>query len=453
MNILQIAHSFPPHSLGGAEIYTFHLCSELAKKHNVSVFHRVCEQGQEEYRLSAKRKEDLSVYTINNTFKHCYSFKGLYCNSSIDIEFEEILKKINPDVVHIQHLIFLSIGIIEKIKKYKIPIIFTLHDYWLICPQWHYLKNKSIICNNNNELDCLECVSSWLYIHRLSKRIYHFLKRKFIKNIRLIKQLQDIYTTTSRNLSNSKKTINMIEERRISMREICNEVEMFLSPSEFLREKFIEFGIPERKILLVKHGINETLFANCGARKEKGRLIFGFIGTILPAKGLHILIEAFNKLNHNDKSNLRIYGKLYPYNGFEYYPEYIKKIGLNNQNIHFMGNFDNQKIGEILSEVDILVIPSIWLENAPLTIQEAFCAKVPVIASRIGGIPEIVTDSLNGLLFNLGDTDDLAEKIKFVIDNPGVISKFKGNIPEIKNIAENAQEIEELYISLISKNK
>ena len=237
------------------------------------------------------------------------------------------------------------------------------------------------------------------------------------------------------------------------MREICNEVEMFLSPSEFLREKFIEFGIPERKILLVKHGINETLFANCGARKEKGRLIFGFIGTILPAKGLHILIEAFNKLNHNDKSNLRIYGKLYPYNGFEYYPEYIKKIGLNNQNIHFMGDFDNRQIGEIFAGIDILVVPSIWLENAPLTIQEAFCAKVPVIASRIGGIPEIVTDSLNGLLFNLGDTDDLAEKIKFVIDNPGVISKFKGNIPEIKNIAENAQEIEELYISLISKNK
>ena len=154
-------------------------------------------------------------------------------------------------------------------------------------------------------------------------------------------------------------------------------------------------------------------------------MIFGFIGTILPAKGLHILIEAFNKLNHRDKSYLRIYGKLYPYNGFEYYPGYIKKIGLNNQNIYFMGNFDNRQIGEIFSEVDILVVPSIWLENAPLTIQEAFCAKVPVIASRIGGIPELVTDSLNGLLFNPGDANDLAEKMKFVINNPDVSVNLK----------------------------
>ena len=119
MNILQIVHSFPPHSAGGAEIYTFHLCSQLAKKHNVFLFHRVCEQGQEEYRLNARREGNLSVYTINNTFKYCYSFEDLYLNSSIDNEFEEILKKINPDIIHIQHLIFLSIGIIERIKNIK----------------------------------------------------------------------------------------------------------------------------------------------------------------------------------------------------------------------------------------------------------------------------------------------------------------------------------------------
>ncbi len=106
-----------------------------------------------------------------------------------------------------------------------------------------------------------------------------------------------------------------------------------------------------------------------------------------------------------------------------------------------------------MANIDVLLVPSIWLENAPLVIQEAFLSKTPVIASRIGGIPELVTDGINGLLLNPGDIKDLKEKIEYIIRNPEVIKKFKESIPEVKSIEENAKEMEEIYIRLIANSK
>ena len=96
----------------------------------------------------------------------------------------------------------------------------------------------------------------------------------------------------------------------------------------------------------------------------------------------------------------------------------------------------------------LLVVPSIWQENAPLVIQEAFLAKTPVIASRIGGIPELVQDHRNGLLFEPGNPLDLYNKIRMIIDTPDYINKLKENIPAVKSIEEDSLELEKIYRSL-----
>ena len=118
-----------------------------------------------------------------------------------------------------------------------------------------------------------------------------------------------------------------------------------------------------------------------------------------------------------------------------------------------MGEFNYLEIAKIFSEIDILVVPSIWYENSPLVIQESFISKTPVIASRIGGITESIIDGENGLLFNPGDANDLQEKIQYLIDNPEIIEKFKENIPKVKSIEDNASEIEDIYNKLIAKKE
>ena len=117
-----------------------------------------------------------------------------------------------------------------------------------------------------------------------------------------------------------------------------------------------------------------------------------------------------------------------------------------------MGGFEHKDISSVFSEIDVLVVPSIWNENCPLTILEAFFAKTPVIASRIGGIPELVKDKENGLLFECGNFDDLYDKMETFINNPDLTARFKGSINPFKSIAENGWEIEELYRDLLNNH-
>ncbi|TAM43269.1 glycosyltransferase [bacterium] len=227
-------------------------------------------------------------------------------------------------------------------------------------------------------------------------------------------------------------------------------VDIFLTPSRFIKEKFTDFGIPQSKIIISPYGLNTAYFNRIEKSGQNGKIRFAFMGTLLPSKGPHVLISAFKRIRRAN-AELKIYGSDRVYKGFESYLRSIKKA-CGNKNIHFMGGYKNEDIGSILSEVDVLVVPSIWHENAPLVIQEAFLAKTPVIASRTGGIPELVTDGVNGLLFNPADIQDLTDKIRYAVDNPEVMNEFKKNMPRVKNIEVNAGEMEEIYAGLIAGN-
>ena len=147
MKIIQVVHSLPDYSKAGTEIYTYQLLKELSNRHEVYCFYRISNIKMKEYAMTRKRLDGFISIAINNTFKDCYSFQDFYKNEQITKKFSEVLDFVKPDIVHIQHLIFLSTGIIEEASKRGIPIIYTLHDYWLICPQWHFLKHGQTICD------------------------------------------------------------------------------------------------------------------------------------------------------------------------------------------------------------------------------------------------------------------------------------------------------------------
>jgi len=446
MKILQIAHSFLPHSVAGVEVYTYSLCRQLTASHQVFVFHRISNLKSKEYEIRFKKDENLFVYSINNTFRRSYSFEDLYINRSIEKEFEKILDEINPDIVHIQHLAFLSIGLLKNIKERNIPVVFTLHDYWLICPNCQLLRRDLSLCDGNDVIQCIDCLDC-LYIKRLPKKIFLCIRNVIPKGF--LNFFRKIYLDCAKGATDILFAKNKIEVRINYMKEIFELVDIFVAPSKFLMEMFIKFGIPENKIRFIRNGIDSKPLESFRKKNSSDKMRFGFIGTMLPAKGLDILINAFNMIQ-NKKVELKIYGKLFPCDGFEYYLKRIKKLA-KNSNIKFMGEFHNRDIAKVFSEIDILVVPSIWNENSPLVIQEAFLYRIPVIASRAGGIPELVNDGVNGLLFSAGDIRDLKEKLEYIIGDYKIINRFKENMPEIKSIKKNAEELEEIYKNLIKK--
>lgn len=447
MKILQVIHSFPPYNTAGSEVYTYNLSRELAKRHKVFVFHRINDPYKKEYELTNSPYDGLLIYTINNTFRHCDSFEMTYKNNIIGEKFGLILDQIKPDIVHIQHLLYLSAKIIEEIKKRKIPMVFTLHDYWLICPQGQLFKNNIKLCNREDNSECINCILHHLSIKKHIFNTYCLLKKTIPEC--LFQVIKSIYLTYSKFVFlNKDKALFLIEERIAYIKDICSKIDLLISPSQLLKRKFIKFGIPEDKITLLSYGFDLDFFKNL-QKIPSDKLRFGFIGNLLPAKGVHILIQTFNKIR-NDNVELRIYGRVSSYKGtLGNYLRYLKKV-TGSKNIKFMGGFACERIAETFSDIDVLVVPSIWYENSPLVIQEAFLSKTPVIASRIGGIPELISDGASGLLFNPGDVNDLQEKIQYLIDNPDIIEKLKENMPEVKSIEDNAKEIEEIYGKLVA---
>lgn len=443
MKILYVVHSFLPYTMAGTEVYSYKLSKELAKRHEVYIFFRINDTKKQEYSLTYQRFEELETFAINHTFMSCNSFNDTYSDDAINTKFAELLDTIKPDIVHIHHLLFLSYGIVDEIKKRGIPIVYTLHDYWLICYRGQLIKDDLTICKGHSIVECENCLKYLLSIRKHSMYLYSILKKRIPAfSLQLLKRLHLI-------ISRPKPSMEL-KKWKDKSKETCSKIDLFIAPSRFIRNRFIDYGFSEDNILYFPYGFDCKKFIFIPKNKSQV-LRFGYMGTLLPMKGIGLLISAFKKIKNNN-IKLSIYGKLFPFSGFESYPDLLKRMVNSDNRIELMGGYNNKDAAQILANIDVLIVPSLWLENAPLIIQEAFLSKTPVIASRIGGILELVNDGVNGLLFNPGDADSLRERMQYIIDNPSVIEKFKENTPEIKSIEDNAREMEELYNRLLNNN-
>jgi len=449
MKILQVVHGFPPYNFGGGEIYAYNLSRELAKQHEVYVFYRINDFQQPEFMLKQYNRDGIRAFTINNTFRKCASFEDTYRNACIAERFAAALDEIKPDVVHIQHLLYLSAMIVDEAKKRGIPVVFTLHDYWLICPQGQLLKNDLRVCPGDNHVDCLNCIQYQLSLRKNIFNIYYLLeKNAYSFLVRLVKRIYLFYSRLV--FLNNQEAAKLLRLRREYLFSILSKVDLFISPSHFLKNRFIEFGIPKNKIIYSAYGFNNDQ-STMPKKNTPDRLSFGFIGNIIPAKGLHVLIDSFNRIGKRNVE-LKIYGRQNSYKGaLGNYSRRISKEA-KNKNIKFMGGFDNNRIKDILAEIDMLVVPSIWYENSPLVIQEAFLARTPVLASDIGGIPELIEHGVNGLLFAAADAAALKKELEYVLDNPGMIEKFRQQISQVKSIKDDAEQLQKIYQGLIAEN-
>ena len=451
MRIVQIIHGFPPHNIAGSEVYTYNLSQELARKDEVFVFYRIADPEKEEYEMTSGEYNGIQICMINNTFKLCDSFEKTYRNDIIAERFGQFLDEVKPDVTHFGHVTCLSTTLIAEAKRRKIPVVFTLHDFWLFCQLGQLLKQDLSRCNGPNNSECTRCMAPQLAIQGSAKRVLEFVKKKApnfqTKALqgKFLKEIHRQYVKAS--FLFQAGAHSEIQKRNTHIKEMCSLVDLFIAPSKFLLRKFIEFGIPGRKILYYDYGFDTALFEDA-IITESQKIRVGYIGTFIPSKGVHVLLEAINSIQNQDVE-LRIHGKFVPYHpGFEDYPDHLKAMG-KRDNILWLGEYDNRSIARILSEIDVLVVPSIWYENSPLTIHEAFMAGVPVITSNIGGMAELVEDGVDGFHFQVGDSKDLARKIQTLINDRCLIERLRKNIKPVVAMEEHVLEVRELYCGLV----
>ena len=227
-----------------------------------------------------------------------------------------------------------------------------------------------------------------------------------------------------------------MDRRAGTVRAALANVDLFLAPTDFARERAIEFGAPAAKVRLFPYGV---LRGAPRARHEGTRRRFGFMGTLSPHKGAHVLVEAFRALA-DPSLTLDLHGSL------TVQPAYVaslRRAAEGDSRIRLRGPFVEGEQDQVLASLDALVVPSIWWENSPLVVIEALAAGLPVIASRTGGVAELVPASA-GILVPPGDPAALREALASVASGARLAA---GHAPlSLKTVAEEAAELEALYV-------
>ena len=424
MHILKIIHGFPPLYNAGSEVYSKSIVKELSKKHKVSVFTREENTYTPDFQIREEFvSENIGLYFVNNP-----QGKDGYRHKAIDDIFEELIIRLQPDVAHIGHLNHLSTGIVDVLKKNHIPIVFTLHDFWLMCPRGQFLT-RSIGQENNYQLcdkqDHSKCASDCY-------RVYFSGKEEEEKT-----DLENWSDWTERRMQETKA--------------IVDKVDRFIAPANYLMNRFItDFNIPKTKIQYLDYGFDNSYLKPPTSINKSAQFTFGYIGTHIPAKGINLLIEAFKKLKQPAK--LLIYGRENGQN-----TQALKRLALSSRNeIEFLPEYKNEEIvKEVFAKVDCIVVPSIWAENSPLVIHEAQACRIPVITADYGGMKEYVQHNVNGLLFKHRDTNDLYLQLKEAVSNPDKMQKLgqKGYLysedGNVISITKHCEKLEEIYNTFI----
>jgi glycosyltransferase involved in cell wall biosynthesis len=238
-------------------------------------------------------------------------------------------------------------------------------------------------------------------------------------------------------------TKRQMDERMAAARRVFNEVDLFVAPSPSMAEEFERLGVLAAKIRVSDYGFVPLLRnARNGSDGTRRPLRIGYIGTLVWHKGVHVLIDAVRALPSN-AYELKIFGNL------DVFPDYTARLraSANDLPVRFLGAFDRERIAEVYGQIDVLVVPSLWIENSPLVIHEAFMAGIPVVGARIGGIADLIDDGRTGLLFDPTSPPALRAALAGLIENPKRLNELAecARTVRVKTIAEDAEEWERTY--------
>jgi glycosyltransferase involved in cell wall biosynthesis len=450
VKIVQVIHAFPPYSRAGSENYLEALAIELKRRHELTVFHRIADPELSEYEITEGYSGGIPVVKLNRCFSDLDDFSGTYRSEAASAAFAAFLDREAPDVVHFHHLTCLSTTSVSEAKQRGIPVVCTLHDFWILCPRSQLVRRDQSLCERHTSTDCVNCMAGQLRIRGGYARARSLWKRsQKLTRLRLPMPRRLLGKLAARPFSNESDALEQIRAREAHMLEICSEVDRFISPSRFLRDLFVDFGLPESKIVVSDNGFDLSHWSNPPQRVRKAgdRLRVAYIGTWIPTKGVHILVEAFRALDPK-QAVLDIHGYAVPYEGVDDYDEELRSLAGGATHIRFGKAYRPEELPMLLAEADVLVIPSTWYENSPLTVHEAFLAGLPVVAAGHGGMAEFVVHEQNGLHFEPGNAVSLRAALQRLIDDEALLARLAPSASRVKSIEENARELENCYREL-----
>jgi glycosyltransferase involved in cell wall biosynthesis len=447
MKILQVSHGFPPREKAGVELYTYYLSQALLTGgHPVHVFCREEDPKKDEFTSFEEEMDGLRVTRVINNLTRIPNSRVFYDNPFFDQIFSDLLRQEKPDVVHFQHIIALSGNLIQIAKEQGYPVVLTLHDFFVLCHRVQLLKREGSLCPGPlYGLECVSCLDS--VSSPRDARTRFLLKVKDRLPFPVIKWTKRFFLPP--------RFLNTrgyeVFHRYRYMYEVLKLCDLLLTPSQFVKDLFLKYYSSfEPKIRVLSLGIPPIRDPHRTKLTDE-KIRFCYLGNILPFKGIHVLIDAFKSLPRG-KAALTIYGSRKPWcESYAYYDGLKEEAkGLP---VEFRGSYQREDLPGVLNDQDVLVLPSICPETFSLVIREANLMGLPVIASRIGAIPEAVREGVNGFLFEPGNVGDLRRFMLRFIEDPELVRKMASQMPKTKFMEEHASEMVALYDRILEKKE
>ncbi|MGC9315186.1 MAG: glycosyltransferase [bacterium] len=355
---------------GGASVYVLKL-AELLESHGHEVFHFAMQHPQSlpcpetaeywppniEYPELLKHKTPANIRRVLKIAIH---------NKAAEEGIRRLIAEKGPfDIAHLNNIMHhLTPSILYPLKEAGIPVVWTLHDYSLICPNTNFINNRTgKLCN--------KCIPGGLSF--LNAPLSRCKKSSFAAS-----------------------SMAIIEAWALRRRKIAEMVDLFISPSSFLIDRFIEAGFDRRRFVTLRNFAESA--TESPSDERSGAL---YAGRLSPEKGIHILIDAWRGID--EAKMLKIAGSG-PEEGA------LRKTAEGMSNVEFLGFVNPEELREIRRRSAFTIVPSICWENLPYSVMESLTDGIPVLGSRIGGIPEMIDDRINGLLFEPGNSADLRNK-------------------------------------------
>jgi len=401
-----VVHGFPPFQVGGTEVLARNVARCLSKSgHQVVVFAPTSLQEQ----AGDVFLDSVVLHRVFFSRGYEAPFSDSYLDDAVDFRFANFVSELRPDVALVWHTVGMSAGMFEVLSSLNIPSILFLADFYYACHMTHLLTANMKPCDGPGDgTRCADCILATAH------------------------GLRETETANAAELG----------RRRVSrLRELLEKVSLMVAPSQFVKEKYVEFGLDRRRILVIPPGVDVNAIKRLHKPIHSDKVRFGYFGGNVEAKGVSIVLDAFNQIA-DDTVELVIAGL-----GTEpsIFPLPIPR------HARLVGTYSPDTLGEMLSRIDVLIVPSRCHESYNLVAREAFAAKIPVIASDLRAQSDAIREGINGFCFKSGDTADLISKMQLLKDRRIDLEALKHRIHNGPEIDRQAAKIERALQGLVAR--
>jgi len=413
---LIVSHGHPSFSLGGAEVASYNLHRGLSdlpgwESHYLA---RIAppiapHRGSN---LMSLRQAEREILLFADDYDH------FRCSSRnlelLERDLVRYVRDLRPDVVNFHHYLGFGVEAIQAVRRAlpDVPVVFTFHEYLAICHRHGQMvkTGRNALCHRASPADCTGCFPD-------------------VGEARFFR-------------------------RELHLKTFLGQCDAYVSPSDFLVDRYVDWGLPRDRFSMIENGLTvEEIAAPRPLPRGGRRSRFAFFGQLTEFKGAHVLVEAVARVPARiwgDDAALMIFGGNLERQPKEYREHLGRLLRAAGSRVRFYGSYRSAELPRLMRDADWVVLPSIWWENSPVVIQEAFLHGRPVISSDIGGMAEKVRHGVDGLNFRAGSVEDLVDRLSECLTTPDLWDRLRMRIRRPIDRTECARRHAALFEGLMA---